>query len=201
MSHAPGEGITTLVALSGEPVAVEDAANDLRVAHRITDTEHIQSLQHVPIIVNGAVFGVFGVNYREKRTFAGEEERERLARELHDAVTQTLFSASLIAEVVPRLWDRDPEEGRNRVEDLRRLTRGALSEMRTLLLARGWPLDGQVPRQQHSREAGSADAHRSSSARARTPPRGLSQFQAFCWGVRLVLMAHADFASWFSRSK
>jgi len=61
-------------------------------------------------------------------------ERQRLARDLHDAVTQTLFSASLIAEVLPRLWDRDPEEGRRRLEELRQLTRGALAEMRMLLL-------------------------------------------------------------------
>ena len=65
---------------------------------------------------------------------ATAEERQRLARELHDAVTQTLFSASLIAEVVPRLWERDPAEARERLEELRRLTRGALAEMRTLLL-------------------------------------------------------------------
>jgi signal transduction histidine kinase len=57
-----------------------------------------------------------------------------LARELHDAVTQTLFSASLIAEVLPRIWERDSEEGRRRLEELRQLTRGALAEMRTLLL-------------------------------------------------------------------
>ncbi len=61
-------------------------------------------------------------------------ERSRLARELHDAVTQTLFSASLIAEVLPRLWESNPEEGRRRLAELRRLTRGALAEMRTLLL-------------------------------------------------------------------
>ncbi|MCC6801957.1 MAG: GAF domain-containing protein [Anaerolineae bacterium] len=61
-------------------------------------------------------------------------ERSRLARELHDAVTQTLFSASLIAEVLPRLWERDREEGERRLSDLRQLTRGALAEMRTLLL-------------------------------------------------------------------
>ena len=61
-------------------------------------------------------------------------ERSRLARDLHDAVTQTLFSASLIAEVLPRLWERSPEEGRRRLEELRQLTRGALAEMRTLLL-------------------------------------------------------------------
>ncbi len=61
-------------------------------------------------------------------------ERNRLARDLHDAVTQTLFSASLIAEVLPKLWERNPETGRQKLEELRLLTRGALSEMRTLLL-------------------------------------------------------------------
>ncbi|MGE5528546.1 MAG: GAF domain-containing protein [Patescibacteria group bacterium] len=61
-------------------------------------------------------------------------ERSRLARDLHDAVTQTLFSASLIAEVLPRIWERDQAEGRRRLEELRQLTRGALAEMRTLLL-------------------------------------------------------------------
>lgn len=61
-------------------------------------------------------------------------ERSRLARDLHDAVTQTLFSASLIAEVLPRLWERDRDEGMRRLSDLRQLTRGALAEMRTLLL-------------------------------------------------------------------
>lgn len=61
-------------------------------------------------------------------------ERQRLARELHDAVTQTLFSANLIAEVLPQLWQEDPAEFHERVADLRRLTRGALAEMRTLLL-------------------------------------------------------------------
>lgn len=61
-------------------------------------------------------------------------ERNRLARELHDAVTQTLFSASLIADVLPRIWERDQEQGRARLEELRELTRGALAEMRTLLL-------------------------------------------------------------------
>ncbi|HNS02398.1 MAG TPA: histidine kinase [Anaerolineae bacterium] len=61
-------------------------------------------------------------------------ERNRLARDLHDAVTQTLFSSSMIAEVLPIIWERNPEEGRRRLEELRQLTRGALSEMRTLLV-------------------------------------------------------------------
>ena len=61
-------------------------------------------------------------------------ERHRLARDLHDAVTQTLFSASLIAEVMPRLWERYPDDARRSLEELRQLTRGALAEMRALLL-------------------------------------------------------------------
>ena len=61
-------------------------------------------------------------------------ERTRLARDLHDAVTQTLFSSSLIAEVIPDLWMIDPAEGQRRLEELRQMTRGALAEMRTLLV-------------------------------------------------------------------
>ena len=61
-------------------------------------------------------------------------ERTRLARDLHDAVTQTLFSASLTAEVLPDLWQNDPEQGQRTTEELRQLTRSALAEMRTLLL-------------------------------------------------------------------
>lgn len=72
--------------------------------------------------------------YERAQQVATIEERQRLARELHDAVTQTLFSASLIAEVLPRLWERNEEQGRQRLDELRQLTRGALAEMRTLLL-------------------------------------------------------------------
>jgi signal transduction histidine kinase len=61
-------------------------------------------------------------------------ERTRLARDLHDAVTQTLFSASLIAEVLPDLWNINQAEGWKRLAELRKLTRGALAEMRTLLM-------------------------------------------------------------------
>lgn len=61
-------------------------------------------------------------------------ERDRIARDLHDAVTQTLFSAGLIAEAMPRVWEHDPEAGRQGLEELRNLTRGAAAEMRTMLL-------------------------------------------------------------------
>lgn len=71
--------------------------------------------------------------YNNARALAVLEERQRLAQNLHDAVNQSLFSAGLIAEVLPRLWDRDQAEARQSLEDLRRLTRGAMAEMRALL--------------------------------------------------------------------
>jgi PAS domain S-box-containing protein len=61
------------------------------------------------------------------------EERARLARELHDAVTQTLFSASLLADTTPRIWDKDQTVARQNLDQLSRLLRGALAEMRILL--------------------------------------------------------------------
>jgi signal transduction histidine kinase len=70
---------------------------------------------------------------RAERT-AVAAERNRIARDLHDSVTQTLFSATLIAEVLPKLVQRNGKEGMRRLEELRQLTRGALAEMRTLLL-------------------------------------------------------------------
>jgi nitrate/nitrite-specific signal transduction histidine kinase len=72
--------------------------------------------------------------YEQAEQTAVAGERNRLARELHDAVTQTLFSANLIADVLPRIWKRDPQEGMQNLEELRQLTRGALAEMRTMLL-------------------------------------------------------------------
>jgi two-component system nitrate/nitrite sensor histidine kinase NarX len=67
------------------------------------------------------------------QALAAMQERQRLAQNLHDAVNQSLFSAGLIADVLPRLWDRDQEEARKSLEDLRRLTRAAQAEMRALL--------------------------------------------------------------------
>ncbi len=45
-----------------------------------------------------------------------------------------LFSASLLAEALPQIWQRDPDQALESLDGLRRLTRGALAEMRTLLL-------------------------------------------------------------------
>lgn len=75
-----------------------------------------------------------GIIMQRAREEAVTAERSRLARELHDAVTQTLFSTTLMAEVLPKIWARNPDEGHKKLGELRELTRGALAEMRTLLM-------------------------------------------------------------------
>ena len=72
--------------------------------------------------------------YAQAQELATMKERQRLARDLHDAVSQTLWTTSLIADVLPAVWANDHKEGMDNLEQLQRLTRGALAEMRTLLL-------------------------------------------------------------------
>jgi len=72
--------------------------------------------------------------FQQAQILAATQERQRLARELHDAVSQTLFSASVIAQTLPRLIEHNPNEVLNGLQDLNRLNRGALAEMRTLLV-------------------------------------------------------------------
>jgi len=83
--------------------------------------------------------------YREAGRLAAMAERNRLAQDLHDSVTQTIFAASLLAGVIPLLWEKDPEDARRQLEDVARLTRGALEEMRVLLLELRPEAMAQVP--------------------------------------------------------
>lgn len=129
---------------------IEDIDEQKRVSERLAEqkTEYLQTLEQR---VDERTQELEGANQRlqqeiEQRLAVEDElakkaadeavtaDRTRLARDLHDAVTQTLFSASLTAEVLPELWDMDVEEARRSTEELRQLTRGALAEMRTLLL-------------------------------------------------------------------
>jgi GAF domain-containing protein len=61
------------------------------------------------------------------------EERQRLARDLHDSVTQLVFSITLIAQTLGAAWRRGPAEGERRVERVLTLSRSALAELRALL--------------------------------------------------------------------
>ena len=117
------------VMVKGQVIGVLDTQSDRLNAFDDTDLAVLQSLAHqVGAAIENARL------YEQAQQAAVMAERSRLARDLHDAVTQTLFSASLIAEAVPVSWELDPLEGQQLLGELRQLTRGALAEMRTLLL-------------------------------------------------------------------
>ncbi len=61
-------------------------------------------------------------------------ERNRLASELHDTISQTLWSMSLITERLPVIWEIDQEEGRRSLSMLHQLSQNSLIEMKSLLM-------------------------------------------------------------------
>jgi PAS domain S-box-containing protein len=76
---------------------------------------------------------------------AANQERASLARELHDSVTQALFSMGLTLRTIELLFDRDPAAARAKFGELRELQNDALAEMRTLIFElrpRGLETDG-----------------------------------------------------------
>jgi signal transduction histidine kinase len=64
---------------------------------------------------------------------AAARERNRLARELHDSVTQTVFSMSLTAQSAAMLFDQDRQQVGPQLERLYTLARSALTEMQLLI--------------------------------------------------------------------
>jgi PAS domain S-box-containing protein len=70
---------------------------------------------------------------RQAADLAAGEERAHLARELHDSVTQALFSMTLTTRTIELLLDRDLDQARARLAELRELERDALAEMRGLI--------------------------------------------------------------------
>ena len=72
--------------------------------------------------------------YRQSQDLAALEERQRLARDLHDLVSQTLFTSTALAESALRRWEKDPTRAHELVAEVHDLVTTALSEMRILLL-------------------------------------------------------------------
>jgi signal transduction histidine kinase len=105
----------------------------------------------------GVVADHLAVALRNARLFgqaqqlAALEERQRLARDLHDSVVQLLFSATLVAQSVGRAFRRDATEGESQVQRLLELNRAALLEMRSLVT--GLRPTEPVPRELASAES------------------------------------------------
>jgi two-component system nitrate/nitrite sensor histidine kinase NarX len=119
----------------GVPLTIKDQAVGLLELHSSQPNGYAQRHADLALaFANQAAVAMENARlYEQTRELAAMQERQRLARDLHDSVSQVLFSASLTAEVLPRLWERHREEGQRCLDRLHQLTRGALAEMHTLL--------------------------------------------------------------------
>ncbi len=64
---------------------------------------------------------------------AAEQERNRLARELHDSVTQTVFSMNLTVQSARLLLEKEPGRVASQLERLEELAASAMSEIQSLV--------------------------------------------------------------------
>lgn len=87
-----------------------------------------------------AMLGELEETHRQLEAYAGQveelatmDERNRLARELHDSVSQTMFSLLLATRSAQILLERDPVRVRPQLEQLQELTQNALAQMRSLI--------------------------------------------------------------------
>jgi PAS domain S-box-containing protein len=135
-----------------------DYVADFRIVRPDGGVRAISAVGHLEVDAGGAPLRQYGVMFDVTERIdaeralrhsgaerAAQAERSRLARDLHDSVTQALFAASLKAEALASSPDLISPAGLDMVEDVRRLSRGALAQMRTMLLElRGDPIE-QVP--------------------------------------------------------
>ncbi|MFJ9149361.1 GAF domain-containing sensor histidine kinase [Streptomyces sp. NPDC102270] len=72
--------------------------------------------------------------YERSRELTIAEERSRLAHELHDAVSQKLFSLRLTAQAAAALVDRDPSRAKDEMQQVATLAAEATDELRAAVV-------------------------------------------------------------------
>jgi PAS domain S-box-containing protein len=164
MHEYSGRGLIAHAARSGETVVVQDTHQDDSVARQITDPEGIRAFMHIPIRLEGQVFGVFSVNNLQPHTFGPEEqrvftslarraalaiqnarlyaqaqgkaaleERQKLARNLHDSVSQTIYGIVLGVRSARAQLAQHPEQVPATLDFVLKLAEAATAEMRALI--------------------------------------------------------------------
>ncbi|MFG6120454.1 sensor histidine kinase [Thalassobacillus sp. B23F22_16] len=71
---------------------------------------------------------------KKAHSAATMEERQRLARDLHDAVSQQLFALTMMSQAAVRMFDKKPDQAKRQLEEISAMALQAQTEMRALLL-------------------------------------------------------------------
>jgi nitrate/nitrite-specific signal transduction histidine kinase len=161
-----GLGLVRWVIDHGEPLVIDDLAQDPRVIHSPA-AHHVRGRSYVgvPMRIKNKILGVLSVVSEKERPIGPEEvtllatiadqvgvavenarlyeqaeqlavieERQRLARELHDSVTQSIYSVNLMAETARRAASvGDLDRTRHLLDRCGEMARQALKEMRLLV--------------------------------------------------------------------
>lgn len=123
-----GSGICAPILIAGGVIGFINLNRFLLNFFTSTHVENLQSF------INQAAIAIQNAQlFKQAQEVATLEERQRLARDLHDSVSQSLFSASIITESLPTIWNRNPDKAIPLIADLHKLVRGAAAEMRILL--------------------------------------------------------------------
>ncbi|KPK91088.1 MAG: hypothetical protein AMJ88_14620 [Anaerolineae bacterium SM23_ 63] len=69
----------------------------------------------------------------QAKELAAARERNRLARELHDSVSQVIFGITLTAQSARLFMEREPSRVTDQIDRLQEMTSGALSQLRSLI--------------------------------------------------------------------
>jgi two-component system, NarL family, sensor histidine kinase DesK len=85
------------------------------------------------LLVGGAITFVMRQQFALRRILK-TAERERIARDLHDILGHTLSVIILKSELASRLLEHDPKRARAEIDDVERISRNALSEVREAIV-------------------------------------------------------------------
>jgi signal transduction histidine kinase len=81
----------------------------------------------------GVILDISDIKQAQQALMESERKYRLLAQELHDSVTQTIYSMSLTLKAVSKLLDADPSKVEALIDELRDMSADALSQMRALL--------------------------------------------------------------------
>ncbi|MGH2609510.1 MAG: histidine kinase, partial [Tepidiformaceae bacterium] len=117
------------------PIVFRDEALGLLVAYYpIRQEPTNEEMTYLSAIADQAAIAIKNaLLIGEAQESAAVDERQRLARELHDSVSQALYGIALGAQTARTLLDRDPGQAREPVDYVLQLAQAGLAEMRALI--------------------------------------------------------------------
>lgn len=132
-----GSLIYYLGVLQGLAKSLTTIATEIILTAYIIATQEIKMTQHK----SQALLSELQDTHQQLQQYADQveelasmQERNRLARELHDTVSQLIFSISLVTRSAQLLLDREPERVPELLKRLQEMTSGALSQLRAFII-------------------------------------------------------------------